>query len=262
MAAKIKTNPLLSLVLLSCAIGAAPAAPAQEPADAKAPLDPKLAWKEVSAVRLDVEFPGDGYHASWLVHRCRCGDLLVESELNLPGEVEKGELLLVGQRAVLVRGFKSKELETESSWDAPALMMQLALQLLERTAPEGPGSIFQRTLVSIREDEEAIQLDSGNAIGGFPAPWTVNGMVEPLEPSLRRFDLQFTFTPPAPPGEAQEAKMRLKGLADYARRDFPLPDNMPLDDWGVNWRRRDDPAREAGEVETLGALRALITTHP
>lgn len=222
-------------------------------------IDPGAAWSDVSAVRLDVEFPGDGYHASWLLHRCTCGDLLIESELNLPGEVEKGELLLVGQRAVLERGFKSKELETQMSWDAPALMMQLAAYLLQRTSPDGPASVVQRTVVSFTEEREGIVLDSGNAVGGFPAPWAVTAMVEPFQESHRRFDLQFSF---AVPGQAEMAEMRLKGVGDYAIKDFPLANDMPLDDWHLTWRDEQDPARTAGEAESLEGLRSLIKSTP
>lgn len=217
------------------------------------------AWSDVSAVRLDVEFPGDGYHASWLLNRCTCGDLLIESELNLPGEVEKGELLLVGQRVVLERGFNSEELQMETAWDAPALMMQLAVYLLQRSIPGGPASVTQNTVVSIKEENKAIALDSGNAVGGFPAPWIVTTMAEPYQQSHRRFDLQFSFSVP---GQSQMAEMRLKGVGDYASRDFPLEADMPLRDWKLSWRQDDDPARGQGQAETLAELRALLAAIP
>ncbi len=209
-------------------------------------------------MRLDVKFPGDGYHAHWMLYRCTCGDLLVESELNLPGEVEKGELLLVGQRAVLERGFKSKELESQMSWDAPALMMQLAGYLMQRVVPEGPTAVTQRTVVSIEETSEGIALDSGNAVGGFPAPWAVTATVEPYRQTHRRFDLQFSFSVP---GQAAQAEMRLRGEADYARQEFPLAEDMPIGDWHLSWRDEEDPAQSAGKAETLAELRSLISAN-
>lgn len=224
-------------------------------ADLNPGLDSGLAWSDITAVRLDVEFPGDGYHASWLLNRCDCGDLLIESELNVPGEVEKGELLLVGQRAVLERGFRSEELETQMSWDAPALMLQLAGQLLARSIPGGPASVVQKTIVSVNEETEGIALDSGNAVGGFPAPWEVTTMAEPLADGKRRFDLQFSF---AIPGSTDMAHMRLKGTADYSERDFPLGGETPLNDWKVTWRDENDVARTMAGVDTLEELRAVI----
>jgi hypothetical protein len=254
------SNRKLSLrKLLALAVCLAASSPVASEESASPGVARGTGWNDVSSVRLDVEFPGNGYHADWVLHRCDCGDLLIESELNLPGEVEKGELLLVGQRAVLERGFKSEELETEMSWDAPALMMQLAAYLMQKSIPDGPASVSNRAVVSIREEHETISLDSGNAVGGFPAPWAVTTMVEPFQDTHRRFDLQFTFSVP---GETKMAEMRLKGTGDFARADFPLSGDMSLDGWTLNWRNADDPARTAENVATLSELRALIASTP
>ena len=65
------------------------------PASLWAELPAQTRWADPSSVQLNVEFPGDGYHATWDLFRCDCGDLLVHAELNVPGEVEIGDLLLV-----------------------------------------------------------------------------------------------------------------------------------------------------------------------
>ena len=110
-----------------------------------AELPPETRWADPSSVRLDVEFPGNGYHATWDLHRCDCGDLLVRSELSVPGETETGETLLVAGRAILSRGFGQHQEELGASLDAPALMMQLTLRLLERASPAGPSAIGEAT---------------------------------------------------------------------------------------------------------------------
>lgn len=227
--------------------------------DAEGGLDRSVAWNDVTTVRLDVTFPGDGYNARWLLNRCECGDLLIESELHLPGDTEKGELLLVGQRAVLERGFRSKELESQMSWDAPALMMQLTAYLLNRAVPAGPSAVTERVMVKVDEPEAAISLDSGNAVGGFPAPWTVKAVAEPHDLTHRRFDLKFDFSVP---GQAEMAQMRLKGVGNYERRDFPLQDDMSLDGWHLSWRSENDPASLEPGIETLADLRAAIARNP
>ena len=78
------------------------------PLVAAAEITAATRWADPTRVKLDVEFPGDGYHADWELYRCACGDLLVHSELNVPGDVEKGETLLVAGRAVLSRGFATR----------------------------------------------------------------------------------------------------------------------------------------------------------
>ena len=225
---------------------------------AGADIGPETRWADPTRVRLDVEFPGDGYHASWDLYRCDCGDLLVHSELNVPGEVEKGETLLVGRRAVLSRGFGEHQAELGASLDAPALMMQLALRLLERAEPGGPGQVTGVTEVDLEDTVNPIYLDTQTAAGGFQTPWSLDGEIAPVGKTQRRFDLHFHFTAGAG-SAAQAASMRLRGQADFADSGFPLPDSTPLADWQLIWREEDDSAAEAAErVATLGELRELI----
>ena len=213
-------------------------------------------WRGPSSVDLEVDFPGQGYHASWQLHRCTCGDLLIRSELNVPGEVVHGDILLVDNRAVLMRGYDPGSTE-QVSFDAPALMMQLALRLLERLAPGGPPSITQREEVAVEDNVGYIHLDTGAAVGSFPPPWQAHGAIWPQGDSQRRFEIVFQFNPGTATGE--QAEMKLAGLADYAATEFPLDAATPLSEWKLSWREEDDPAAAgAAGVKTLGDLRALL----
>jgi hypothetical protein len=225
---------------------------------ATADITPTTRWADPTRVRLDVEFPGEGYHASWELYRCDCGDLLVHSELNAPGDIEKGETLLVEGRAVLSRGFGDRQAELGASLDAPALMMQLALRLLERAEPSGPGTVTAVTEVDIEDQISHIHLETQTATGGFQAPWTLDGEIAPLGPEQRRFDLHFHFMAGAG-SAAQSASMRLRGQADFADSDFPLAGSTPLADWQLTWRDENDAAAgPAGQAETLAELRELL----
>ena len=224
-------------------------------AAAQADLPPETRWADPSSVRLNVEFPGDGYHASWELFRCDCGDLLVRAELNLPGEVETGDLLLVGGRAVLTKGFGKYREEAASSLDAAALMMQLTLRLLERSEPGGPAKITAPLEVDLLDEINPILLDTGSAEGGFLAPWSIAGKISGAGDTQRRFDLRFTFTA-GPPGENQQASMRLSGVAEFAESDFPVPGSTAIADWDLSWRDENDAV--PGKAETLEQLRALI----
>lgn len=225
---------------------------------AVAGLPPETRWADPVSVRLDVEFPGTGYHANWKLFRCDCGDLLVRSELSIPGEVEKGETMLVGGRVVLSRGFGEDQAELGSSLDAPALMMQLALRLLERSLPAGPSMLNGLENVSVEDLIGPIHLDTGTAAGSFFAPWNVQGTVESVGESQRRFDLQFRFST-GNPGEELVGSMRLSGLAEFAGLAFPYPPSTSLQGWQLNWRDEADPAAaESAGSETLGELRVRL----
>lgn len=220
-------------------------------------ITPATRWADPSHVDLDVEFPGQGYHASWELFRCACGDLLVRSELNAPGEVEQGESLLVAGKAVLSRGFAGAA-ELGSSLDAPALMMQLGLRLLERAAPAGPAAVTEPLEIDVTEEISPIYLESYAAMGAFQAPWSLRGTVWPAPDARRRFDLRFEFTAGAG-DDAQRGTMRLKGIADFAARDFPVPGRARLEDWTLTWRDDSESAAQRDiKPRTLDDLRALI----
>lgn len=223
-----------------------------------ADLPAETRWADPSHVQLDIEFPGDGYHANWELFRCDCGDLLVRSELNVPGDVETGDLVLVGGQAVLTRGFGKHKADAASSLDAAALMMQLALRLLERSVPAGPVSVTETTAVDLVDKINHIHLDTGAAEGGFPAPWMLTGEIAPVGPTQRKFDLHFKFTAGAP-GETQQAEMRLSGLAEYAETEFPVTGSSAISDWDLSWR--DEAAAVPGTPETVDDLRALIRNN-
>lgn len=226
-------------------------------------LDPGVQWKDPTSVRLEVDFPGNGYHASWQLFRCSCGDLLIRSELNEPGEVAHGDILLVANRAILSAGY-DENAEELISYDAPALMMQLALRLLERSEPRGPAVVTKKQKAEVSDDINYINLDTGTAVGGFPAPWSVKGSLSAEGDTRRKFDLKFTFnTGGAAGGAEQQGEMRLTGVAEFAASEFPVSNEMSLQGWLLTWRDTKDAAsQKTSDVKTLGELRALLKATP
>jgi len=242
-----RTGKALLTLLLILVIAAGNAHAAGLPAETR--------WADPSSVQLNIEFPGNGYHASWELFRCSCGDLLVRAELAVPGEVESGELLLIGGRAVLTRGFGVYKAEAAASLDAAALMMQLALRLLERSEPGGPAKISQTVTVDLLDEINHIYLDTGYAEGTFQAPWSIAGTISAPSDTVRKFDLSFTFSV-ATPEAVEKATMRLYGEAEFAPQDFPVPGSSPIGDWDLSWRDENDAV--AVTAETLDALRAQL----
>jgi hypothetical protein len=226
----------------------------------QAEIRPETRWADPSHVLLKVTFPGD-YRAQWDVDRHSGGDLFVRADLAVPDEKVSGELVLVERRAVLSRGFGDYEAEAASSLDAAALMLQLALHLLERIEPGGPIKIEKETTLELKEELNPILLDSGNAAGGFQPPWNVYAKLAPADNDGRKFYINFTFTVHSEQG-SQKASMRLQGRADFSRRVFPLEGNSGLDEWQLDWRDPGDPAAAAaGQAQTLDELRAAIQAH-
>lgn len=222
-----------------------------------------VSWTNPSEIELRVDFAAEGYTANWQLFRCDCGDLLVRSELSEPGEAVQGDIMLVANRAVLVRGLGGDAAEVLSI-DAPALMMQLALRLLERGEPAGPAAVTERRELAVDEPVNHIHLESGAAVGGFPAPWSLKGALWPVSETARRFDLRFEFNTGGVAGvEAQRSQLRLAGTAEFASRPFPHDDGLVLADWTLSWRDAEDPLAAGGaQPATLGELRQLIRATP
>jgi hypothetical protein len=243
---RLTGNAVLAiLMLLMMVAGNAPAAG----------LSAETRWADPSSVQLNIEFPGNGYHASWELFRCSCGDLLVRAELAEPGTVESGELLLIGGRAVLTRGFGVYKAEAASSLDAAALMMQLALRLLERSEPGGPAKISAPVNVDLLDEINHIYLDTGYAEGGFQAPWSIAGTISAPTDTARKFDLSFTFSVVTPEA-VEQGTMRLYGEAEFSVQDFPVPGSSPISDWDLSWRDENDAVEVT--AETLDGLRAQL----
>lgn len=220
-----------------------------------ATLPAETRWADPSSVELNVAFPGNGYHASWELFRCSCGDLLVRAELAEPGKVEKGDLLFVSGKAVLTRGFGQFEDDPAATLDTAALMMQLALRLLERSEPGGPSKINGPVNVELTDAENHLTLDTGYAVGEFQAPWSIEGTLSAPGESVRKFDLRFTFSVGSAEG-VQQAAMRLTGVAEFAMTDFPVSGSSAIGEWELGWRNESDAIPVS--AETLDELRAQL----
>lgn len=219
-------------------------------------------WTKPAFTRLDVDFPGGEFHARWDIHRCACGDILVQAEETLPEGPSTGELLLVGGRVLLARGFANMDAGA-ALLDSPMLMLQLLLVLLQQAEPAGPAAIDGPLEVGLAEGEKSLRLDTGTAHGGFPAPWRLGGTLQPTEVGGRRFDLEFSFASGMVRRPEPDASMHLAGVLDFGDRAFPHDGQMRLKGWKVFTIDPDDAARIEGQpAGTLAHLRELVESLP
>jgi hypothetical protein len=188
-------------------------------------------WSKPYLTRVDVSFSSSAFHARWDISRCDCGDVHIVAEETLPGEIRKGEQLLVGNEVLLVRGYDNYEGPLAALMDSPILMMQLLFVLLQYSEPAGPAAVNGLLKPEISEQSEPLKLDSGDAYGAFPAPWSLSGMVMPLAANQFRYELSFGFNLD---GDGPQT-IKLSGLLNYAQGAFPIDDSMKLDGWSAAW---------------------------
>jgi hypothetical protein len=242
---------LAGFLLLAASLVPAGAMTADVPSEAQ--------WAQPWFTRLDARFPGQGFHARWDFHRCACGDALIKAEETLPEGISRGEMILVGGRVLLVRGFDSRgegdELRTVI--DSPMLMLQLLFVLMQKTAPEGPAALIERRELGYADALYPLQLETGGAQGGFPAPWGVSGLAYRFEDGSHRFDLEFGFNMQVIGEPASRTEIHLSGMLDYREENFPVNSDLPLEAWTVIPLIDDDAGMYEGAA-TLGALREQV----
>lgn len=213
-------------------------------------------WRDAVVTKLDVDFADTGFHARWIFQRCQCGDLLVQVEQVAPGSVLHGELLMVDGQVLLARGFEQPESDLAALMQAPALMLQLAFALLNRSQPQGPATVTDKQQWDASEANREFSINTGAASGTFAAPWRVQGSGWRTAADLHRFDLGFQFTNPVPDNPAAMTAMRFSGALDYHQQAFPLPDSTSLQGWTIQWLSRGETeSREISDSLTLKELR-------
>ncbi len=213
-------------------------------------------WRDAVVTKLDVDFPGTGFHGGWIYHRCPCGDLLLEVEQVAPDSVLNGDLLIVDGKVLLARGFKQQGPDLVSLVQAPTLMLQLALALLNRSQPRGPAAVTDKQQWDSGEAKLGFTVDNGLTSGNFAAPWGVSGSGWKAAAGRYRFELGFHFTNPVPGDPGARDRMQFSGELDFRAREFPVAELTSLQGWNIQWLSpAEKTSKEVPEGLTLKALR-------
>lgn len=222
-------------------------------------IEPGTHWAQPFFTRLDVRFPGQGFHARWDFHRCVCGDALIKAEETLPEGVSTGELLLVDGRVLLVRGFEGRGADRRSMIDSPLLMLQLLFVLMQKTLPEGPAALDERRELSHSDVRYPLELETGGARGGFPAPWEVQGVAYRFADGSHRFDLEFGFETRLIGEPVKRSEIKLSGMLDYRAVEFPVADDFSIKGWDlIPLIETESGAYDSLPEATLDALRQRV----
>jgi hypothetical protein len=104
-----------------------------------------------------------------------------------------GEMMVVGGRILLAKNVDMVAGAEIDALDMPALEMRLAMTLLEKGVPAGPGSVRAQQPVNVSESSEPLEVSTPSAGGQYPAPWSLHGMVTRVDASHLSFKLTFDF---------------------------------------------------------------------
>ena len=228
----------------------------------QAQISKATVWQDAVISDLNIDFVGTGFHARWKFHRCHCGDLLVQVEQVAPDGLLTGELMLIDGQILLSKGFEAQGTDIAPLMQAPSLMLQLSYQLLNRIHSQGPFDLDQKQTWDVEEAEHSFELNTGMAIGSFPAPWHLTGSGWKADQGQRRIELVFDFNAGTQDNPDQQSTISFSGALDYRKQGFPYPEASNMTEWRMQWiSMADDESKPVPEDTTLKALREQASEY-
>lgn len=229
-------------------------AAAQQSLRSKPEAPPLSDWARGNRVLLGVTQPAVGLSAEWKFERSASGEIRLDRREDRAGRPESGTLLLI-DGALLARDARlpvGKELD---AMNGPLLVLQLVLQLLERSVPGGPAQLVKDVKIDIAEPSRAISVSGIGAEGEFGAPWRLTGTIGPGGKGIVKFELDFVSSVRGSSGGRYETA--IAGIWQNTPPPVVFEDAMSLGGWQVYRIRPVVRARGAVNTVTLGTSAAM-----
>ncbi len=214
---------------------AAPAAPtAPTAADrAAAAKKPGAAWYRGNYITLDASEPTAGFRSRWMFERTPGNDIRLVLDEQRKAGPQSGTVLIIGQKALLTRDMVlARKGALMPAVDGPTLLLNLTLRLLERGVPDGPQSVRRERSISVKDDVQALSIETPSAAGTFLPPWQLTGKVVRKGDSIE-FDLLLVSRSRADAKASNNTALRGSWRSDE-RKPPELRDDMPLEGWALH----------------------------
>ena len=255
---------ILSAALAACA---APTHTGPRAADANglSRTAPSPAWRVPTQLELTFKYGAE--LSAWRCSYSQDGIVLMES---LAADAAGSALLLVGGRALAVRGAVSLRRDALELVDDVMLNQQLATRLLQQGLPQGPDSVTSAQRVQVDESNEPVGTETTNTSRYFYPPWKLRGEARRVATDSVEFDLQFEAHLAGT--AARTEKYMLSGIWQQRTPAPGMADDFSLVGWSIYRIRMG--TRDAGGItiasyvtsadsrryQTLGELRAALPT--
>lgn len=223
-------------------------------------------WRDANKITLKLLNKAERSTAEWELETGD-DDLVLHLNQQMPGGKETGVIMVIAGCRMLVKGLKLKPGSEIDALDGSVLTIKLALELLARAIPGGPGSVGASTSFNLTEDHDGLTISTRSASGDFQPPWSVRGVASSASPTTVDFDFSFTFSPE---DSTPKQTLAFTGRWEITQTKLALADDLPLKDWqiyslGMSKKTNDDgsvifdygtdPVKRVG---TLGELRKTI----
>lgn len=249
---------LWPLLLLALTLpGPAPAEPCpDEPGTEEACLAGSP-W--TMANRLAVHFESTDGEADWLFELASGSEYRITLDEKFGSEPVAGIVMVLGGQVMISKGLALEPGSETDSLDAPALVQQLTLTLLQHVFPQGRGQVRGVENFRVRREHLFLTAATSRASAEFAPPWTVTGNIDNGNFDWVDFELDF---------EAPDVDYRALFSGRWEELPDPVhfPDSMIIEDWQV-WPlvpQPDPPPLHPGwtardmRIVTLGDLRRIM----
>lgn len=224
-------------------------------------------WTDGNRILIRAGNPDQDIHLEWQYDLAENRDLRITVTAARGTDAETGVVVLIENQAMLSRGLTLTPGQELDALGIPALSLQLVLDILELTIPDGPSSVIGPRRI-LAADDAVLKIATPGARGVIPAPWRVDGTVERISPARLSFDLTLAFRPI--PEDADERVMTFAGYWEERPAHTVFSDATTIEGWAIHRiaRKLDagsgiaPNALQAMPIEasfaTLGALRRYL----
>lgn len=243
------------------------------PADGQAP-NGAAAWYGAPGMDLVFEDAAAASpHSEWHFDRSDSGDIRIQKSERRAGAALSGTVIsYCDDRALLVGGIVPRRDHAAEEFEQPVLSLQLALRLLSRAFPQGPGSVSAAVERDLNEEQHPLRARmarsvdaAGNApLREVPAPWRAHISAAPAAAGAVDFSIDLS---------SAGGPLHWQGRWLPQSRMAALPPALDLLGWKV-YRAEIQAAENGGTVQitsrlqpqalrfaNLGALRTRIESN-
>lgn len=211
------------------------------------------------ANRLTVHFESTDGEADWLFEMASGSEYRITLDESFGSEPVAGIIMVLGGQVMITKGLELELGSETDSLDAPALVQQLTLKLLQHVFPKGRGQVLGVENFRVTRQHLYLMATTSRASAEFAPPWTATGNIDNGNFDWVDFELDF---------EAPDMGYRAQFSGRWEELPNPVvfPDSMIIEDWQV-WPlvpQPDPPPLHPGwtardmRIVTLGDLRRIM----
>ena len=183
------------------------------------------AWSEMNHLSLHVTTADTGDYQQFDYEITPQHDLRLRVEDHVKGEATRGSLMLIGDRALLVKDLPLEPGAEVDAIDSPALVLQVIEKLLAASG-KSPREIHGKLPLDVNETAWDLSVSTASAEAEYPAPWTLRGSVEAKTDGAIAFDFVHAFRTEDVPVE-----IHYRGVWQKASKPVAFDDATPLTGW-------------------------------